>query len=215
MLSFGHAKWADEEEVPKKGRNFAAISCPECGASTRARDDGNLCLTCARMAFDWRTPLVAHVRDHPKALSIDRCPKCFKVLTSDPHQMDRWEPMERETDELLAFTLKKVKQALLSKKALSVVTGLSTALGDGYLELADARMIWTEPHCRRLAHATPRWGRVREREKKTKESSRVSSSSSLATAARVRTSTSPGSRRTFGTSLRRVRAAAWCSGALC
>ena len=139
-----------ELDVPDASQ-LPAIACPECGVPTVARDDGFLCLECVRATYDWRGPLEAHVAKHPKLLAVRRCNECARVLTSDPAaKVERWEACDRESDALLAFLLRRIKSALIGKKAAQLVAGLSNGLRGRELVLADARLVWTEPHSRRL-----------------------------------------------------------------
>ena len=146
------------------GSTLPTISCPECGVPTIARDDGFLCLDCVRATYDWRAPLEAHLKKHPKLLTLRRCTGCDRVETTAANKKERrWERGDRDTDELLAVLLRRVKAQLFGKKALDLVDGLSAGLKAGDpLALRDARLVWTEPHSRRLklevdvAHASVR-----------------------------------------------------------
>ena len=134
------------------GSTLPTISCPECGVPTIARDDGFLCLDCVRATYDWRAPLEAHLKKHPKLLTVRRCTGCERVETTAANKKERrWERADRDTDELLAVLLRRVKAQLFGKKALDLVDGLSAGLKAGDpLALRDARLVWTEPHSRRL-----------------------------------------------------------------
>ena len=159
------AVYAGKAEFEQGGRStLPTISCPECGVPTIARDDGFLCLDCVRATYDWRAPLEAHLKKHPKLLTLRRCTGCERVETTAANKKERrWERAERDTDELLAVLLRRVKAQLFGKKALDLVDGLSAGLKAGDpLALRDARLVWTEPHSRRLklevdvAHASVR-----------------------------------------------------------
>ncbi|KAJ1462693.1 hypothetical protein M885DRAFT_505721 [Pelagophyceae sp. CCMP2097] len=130
---------------------YSLVACPTCGTPTEPRDDSVQCLTCTMADHDWRKPLADHVRDHPKVLAVQICPKCLLVRTSDhTSKKATWEPLPRESDALLGFLLRRIRSVLLGKRALATVEGLSRALAGGALTLADARFVWTEPHSRRL-----------------------------------------------------------------
>ena len=100
----------------------------------------------------------------PEALNLRRCTGCDRVETTAANKKERrWERGDRDTDELLAVLLRRVKAQLFGKKALDLVDGLSAGLKAGDpLALRDARLVWTEPHSRRLklevdvAHASVR-----------------------------------------------------------
>ena len=153
-----------EFEAQAGRSTLPTISCPECGVPTIARDDGFLCLDCVRATYDWRAPLEAHLKKHPKLLTLRRCTGCERVETTAANKKERrWERADRDTDELLAVLLRRVKAQLFGKKALDLVDGLSAGLKAGDpLALRDARLVWTEPHSRRLklevdvAHASVR-----------------------------------------------------------
>jgi len=158
-----HVSRAEFEAQAGRGA-LPTISCPECGVPTIARDDGFLCLDCVRATYDWRAPLEAHLKKHPKLLTLRRCTGCDRVETTAANKKERrWERGDRDTDELLAVLLRRVKAQLFGKKALDLVDGLSAGLKAGDpLALRDARLVWTEPHSRRLklevdvAHASVR-----------------------------------------------------------
>ena len=141
-----------EFEAQAGRSTLPTISCPECGVPTIARDDGFLCLDCVRATYDWRAPLEAHLKKHPKLLTLRRCTGCERVETTAANKKERrWERADRDTDELLAVLLRRVKAQLFGKKALDLVDGLSAGLKAGDpLALRDARLVWTEPHSRRL-----------------------------------------------------------------
>ena len=141
-----------EFEAQAGRSTLPTISCPECGVPTIARDDGFLCLDCVRATYDWRAPLEAHLKKHPKLLTLRRCTGCERVETTAANKKERrWERGDRDTDELLAVLLRRVKAQLFGKKALDLVDGLSAGLKAGDpLALRDARLVWTEPHSRRL-----------------------------------------------------------------
>ena len=141
-----------EFEAQAGRSTLPTISCPECGVPTIARDDGFLCLDCVRATYDWRAPLEAHLKKHPKLLTLRRCTGCDRVETTAANKKERrWERGDRDTDELLAVLLRRVKAQLFGKKALDLVDGLSAGLKAGDpLALRDARLVWTEPHSRRL-----------------------------------------------------------------
>lgn len=161
-MALYHGKAEFEQGVHRS--TLPRISCPECGVATVARDDGFLCLDCVRATYDWRAPLEEHLKKHPKLLALRRCKECERVETSLPHEKTRrWEGADRDTEELLAVLLRRVKAQLFGKKALDLVDGLSAGLKAGDpLSLRDARLVWTEPHSRRLkleidvAHASVR-----------------------------------------------------------
>ena len=145
MLSFG----ALRIEEPTKSQKYAMIACPECGTATQARDDGSvLCASCVLATEgDWRTVLEKHIERYPKVLSFARCPQCLRV--QGEHQ--RWESgMDHDSDMLLALLLRRVKHALLGKRALMTIEGMGRALKQGTLSVEDARLIWTEEHSRRV-----------------------------------------------------------------
>ena len=135
------AVYAGKAEFEQGGRStLPTISCPECGVPTIARDDGFLCLDCVRATYDWRAPLEAHLKKHPKLLTLRRCTGCERVETTAANKKERrWERAERDTDELLAVLLRRVKAQLFGKKALDLVDGLSAGLKAGDpLALRDA-----------------------------------------------------------------------------
>ena len=139
-----------ELEVEQASK-LPTIACPECGAATVAREDGVLCLACIRATYDWRAPLEAHVRKNAQLMRVMRCVECERVLTSEAaSKVRRWERCDRESDELLGFLLRRIKAALIGKKAAHLVEGLSNGLRGQELRLVDARLVWTEPHSRRL-----------------------------------------------------------------
>lgn len=148
-MIFGALRVEDDEPA---GPRYASILCPACGTPTTARSDGTvLCRACvAASGDDWRLPLQRHIERYPKILSFCRCPLCERVLTSEVSKQERWEGLDWESEQLLAFLLRRVKSALLGKRAVSAIEGLSRALGDGKLSLDDARFVWTEPHSRRV-----------------------------------------------------------------
>ena len=93
------------------------ISCPECGVPTIARDDGFLCLDCVRATYDWRAPLEAHLKKHPKLLTVRRCTGCERVETTAANKKERrWERGDRDTDELLAVLVKARQGAALREE---------------------------------------------------------------------------------------------------
>lgn len=149
-MIFGALRVEEDEQAER--HRYASILCPACGAPTTARSDGTvLCRACvAASGDDWRLPLQRHIERYPKILSFCRCPLCERVLTSEASKQERWEGLELESEQLLAFLLRRVKTALLGKRAVSAIEGLSRALGDGTLTLDDARFVWTEPHSRRV-----------------------------------------------------------------
>ena len=105
------AVYAGKAEFEQGGRStLPTISCPECGVPTIARDDGFLCLDCVRATYDWRAPLEAHLKKHPKLLTLRRCTGCERVETTAANKKERrWERAERDTDELMAVLLRRVK----------------------------------------------------------------------------------------------------------
>lgn len=145
-LSFGPVKALEEVSVGK----YPTIACPDCGAPTVAREDSVLCWSCIRSAEDWRRPLEEHIARYPKVLSFTRCTSCQLVLTSESTKQRRWGPADHESQELLALLLRKVRGALLGKRATSAIEGMSRALAGGELALEEARLVWTEPHSRRV-----------------------------------------------------------------
>jgi len=144
-VSFGSTRVVKAEE---SGR-LASILCPECGQPTVAREDSCLCVACVASREDWSVRLAAHVERYPKVLSFTRCSGCGLVAAGESRRA-RWIEAEHESEALLAVLLRRAKGALLGKRAASTVEGLSRALGGGQLELREARLVWTEPHSRRV-----------------------------------------------------------------
>ncbi|KAJ8606629.1 hypothetical protein CTAYLR_008389 [Chrysophaeum taylorii] len=138
-----------EEAEAATNKAYATILCPECGAPTVAREESVLCLSCAA-SEDWRRPLQQHIARYPKVVSFVRCPGCERVLVSDPNKKPQWGPGDHDSDELLGLLLRRVKAALLGKRAVGAIEGMSRALAGGELQLEDARFVWTEPHSRRV-----------------------------------------------------------------
>lgn len=142
---------AAEDETRNGDKSFAKIACPLCGASTVAREDSVVCLSCLAGSADWKRPLEEHIKRYPKVLSFARCPDCLRVCASEEHKhTSRWIEADHESEELMGLLLRKIRSALLGKRAVSAIQGMSRALGDGELSLEDARFVWTEPHSRRV-----------------------------------------------------------------
>mmetsp|Transcript_12433 Transcript_12433/g.40674 ORF Transcript_12433/g.40674 Transcript_12433/m.40674 type:complete len:537 (-) Transcript_12433:1057-2667(-) len=148
MLSFGALR-IEGPATTEGTTKYATILCPECGAKTQARSDGSvLCASCVLATQDWRSVLEEHITRYPKVLSFTRCPSCLRVQTDHPK---RWvEGTSHESEALLALLLRRVKDALLGKRALQSIDGMGRALREGSLGVEDARFVWTEPHSRRV-----------------------------------------------------------------
>merc|ERR1712168_204243 len=105
-------------------QNIMRILCCECGIPIEPNPT-NMCVACLKLSVDITSQI-------PRQGAINHCKGCGRWLANNSNA-NSWVDAQRESKELLAILLKKIKPTL-SKSS----------------RLIDASFIWTEPHSKRL-----------------------------------------------------------------
>lgn len=113
-----------ENETLAERRNIMRVLCCECGDPIEP-NPANMCVNCLKS----NTDITSHI---PRQGAVNHCKGCGRWL-SDNKNINSWVEAGRESKDLLAILLNKIKPTL----------GKET-------KLVDANFIWTEPHSKRL-----------------------------------------------------------------